>query len=45
MAEETGLIVPMGRWVLNEACRRAKEWQERYSEDAPLTMAVNISAR
>jgi diguanylate cyclase (GGDEF)-like protein/PAS domain S-box-containing protein len=45
MAEETGLIVPMGRWVLNEACRRAREWQERNSKDAPLTMAVNISAR
>jgi diguanylate cyclase (GGDEF)-like protein/PAS domain S-box-containing protein len=45
MAEETGLVVPMGRWVLNEACRRAKEWQERYSKDAPLAMAVNISAR
>jgi diguanylate cyclase (GGDEF)-like protein/PAS domain S-box-containing protein len=45
MAEETGLIVPMGRWVLNEACRRAKEWQERYPNNAKLTMAVNISAR
>jgi diguanylate cyclase (GGDEF)-like protein/PAS domain S-box-containing protein len=45
MAEETGLIVPMGRWVLNEACRRAREWQERYPKDAPLTVAVNISAR
>jgi diguanylate cyclase (GGDEF)-like protein/PAS domain S-box-containing protein len=45
MAEETGLIVPMGRWVLNQACWRAKEWQERYPMYAPLTMAVNISAR
>jgi diguanylate cyclase (GGDEF)-like protein/PAS domain S-box-containing protein len=45
MAEETGLIVPMGRWVLNEACRRAREWQERYPRNAQLTMAVNISAR
>ncbi|MDQ3941732.1 MAG: EAL domain-containing protein, partial [Actinomycetota bacterium] len=45
IAEETGLIVPMGRWVLNEACRRAREWQERYPKDAQLTMAVNISAR
>jgi diguanylate cyclase (GGDEF)-like protein len=45
MAEETGLIVPMGRWVLNEACRRAREWQERYPKCARLTMAVNISAR
>src|SRR5215216_6095073 len=45
MAEETGLIVPMGRWVLNQACRRAKDWQERYPKDAKLSMAVNISAR
>ncbi|MBA2534041.1 MAG: PAS domain S-box protein [Rubrobacter sp.] len=45
MAEETGLIVPMGRWVLGEACRRAKEWRERYPKNTPLTMAVNLSAR
>ena len=44
-AERTGLIVPMGRWVLNEACRRAREWQERHPRDAPLAMAVNLSAR
>jgi diguanylate cyclase (GGDEF)-like protein len=44
-AEQTGLIVPMGRWVLDEACRRAKEWQVRYPEHAPIAMAVNISAR
>ncbi len=44
-AERTGLIVPMGRWVLNEACRRAKEWQERHPRDAPLAIAVNLSAR
>jgi EAL domain-containing protein (putative c-di-GMP-specific phosphodiesterase class I) len=45
MAEETGLIVPMGRWVLDEACWRARDWQERYPKHAPLTMAINISAR
>lgn len=45
MAEETGLIVPMGQWVLGEACRCAKEWRERYPEKAKLTMAVNLSAR
>jgi EAL domain-containing protein (putative c-di-GMP-specific phosphodiesterase class I) len=45
MAEETGLIVPIGRWVLGEACRRAREWRERYPENPPLTMAVNLSAR
>jgi diguanylate cyclase (GGDEF)-like protein/PAS domain S-box-containing protein len=44
-AERTGLIVPIGRWVLDEACRRAKEWQERHPRHAPLAMAVNLSAR
>ncbi len=44
-AERTGLIVPMGRWVLEGACRRAREWQERHPRDAPLAIAVNLSAR
>ncbi|MBE0596199.1 MAG: EAL domain-containing protein [Desulfuromonadales bacterium] len=43
LAEETGLIVPLGRWVLKEACRQAKAWQD---EGLPeLTVAVNLSAR
>jgi EAL domain-containing protein (putative c-di-GMP-specific phosphodiesterase class I) len=40
LAEETGLIRPLGQWLLEEACRQAVEWQRQ----APLTMAVNISA-
>ncbi len=47
LAEETGLIVQIGMWVLEESCRQAKEWQERYPEklDAPFGLCVNISAR
>ena len=48
LAEETGLVVPIGRWVLREACRQAKEWQEQYAADPdepPLSVAVNVSAR
>jgi EAL domain-containing protein (putative c-di-GMP-specific phosphodiesterase class I) len=45
LAEETGLIVPIGRWVLSEAATRARELQERFPSDPPLHMAVNLSAR
>jgi len=43
LAEETGLIVPLGLWVLNEACRQARNWQDMGLK--PLTIAVNVSAR
>ena len=45
LAEELGLIVPIGRWVLREACRQAKVWQECYPSDVPLRINVNLSAR
>jgi diguanylate cyclase (GGDEF)-like protein/PAS domain S-box-containing protein len=42
-AEETGLIVPIGEWVLREACRQLREWQEEFPCTPPLTINVNIS--
>src|SRR6185503_2244278 len=45
LAEETGLIVPLGRWVLETACRQAKLWGEARRDEPPLMMSVNLSAR
>lgn len=42
-AEETGLIIPIGRWVLYEASRQLREWEKEGHKD--ITMAVNLSAR
>jgi len=45
VAEETGLIVPLGWWVLREACRQMATWQQRYRREPPLTIAVNFSSK
>ena len=45
VAEESGLIVDLGRWVLGEACRQGRRFQEAYPTEPPFTMAVNVSAR
>ena len=44
LSEETGLIVPMGQWVLREACRQARLWQAEWPGAAPLIVGVNLSA-
>ncbi len=45
IAEETGTIVAVGRWVLDQACAQARQWQTAHPRAEPLTMAVNVSAR
>ena len=45
VAEETGLILPIGEWVLREACMRAKKWQLAFPNQKPLTISVNLSGR
>ncbi len=44
VAEETGHIVPLGRWVLTQACRQAKTWSAG-RDSAPLLLSVNLAAR
>jgi len=45
LAESTGLIVPLGRWVLQQACAQAVEWQRSRPNGKALRMSVNLSAR
>lgn len=45
LAEETGQIVPIGAWVIAEACRHAATWQRDFPDRPPLTVYVNVSTR
>ncbi|HEX8117695.1 MAG TPA: diguanylate cyclase, partial [Pyrinomonadaceae bacterium] len=45
IAEETGQIIQLGEWALEEACRQMHEWQEKYPQASPFFMSVNLSAK
>lgn len=43
VAEETGLIIPIGKWILEESCRQIVKWQANF--EYPLSISVNLSAK
>lgn len=45
VAEETGLIIPIGIWVLKEACRQIKIWQQKYDSFLSLTVNINVAVQ
>ncbi|NJL22065.1 MAG: EAL domain-containing protein [Leptolyngbyaceae cyanobacterium SM1_3_5] len=45
LAEDTGLIVPLGQWILQEACEQLRSWQAQFSHCLPLSMSVNLSTK
>ncbi len=45
IAEETGLIVPLGRWLLTAACRQLRQWHRRFDHARPLYLSVNVSKK
>lgn len=45
LAEDTGLIVPIGEWVLRQACRQAEYWRRRVPVDSPVVVSANLSGR
>jgi diguanylate cyclase (GGDEF)-like protein/PAS domain S-box-containing protein len=44
-AEDIGLMIPIGKWVLEEACRQVRAWQSRFTKYNSLSVTVNVSAR
>ena len=45
VAEETGLIIPMGKWILETACRQMQQWRQQFPQAEKVMMSVNLSSR
>jgi diguanylate cyclase (GGDEF)-like protein len=45
IAEETGLIVPIGQWILKEACKQMKDWQDKFLPQIPWNIHINLSGK
>ena len=45
IAEETGMILPLGNWVLQESCRQMGEWHDQFHQLAPMQISVNLSGK
>jgi diguanylate cyclase (GGDEF)-like protein/PAS domain S-box-containing protein len=45
VAEESGLIIELGQWVLREACQQTRAWQEQFPSDPPMSISVNLSGK
>ncbi|TKB67251.1 MAG: EAL domain-containing protein [Nitrospira sp.] len=45
VVEDTGLILPVGRWVILEACNQLRQWQTQYETASSLTMSINLSGK
>ncbi len=45
LAEDTGLIIPIAKWVLLEACRQTSDWQAAYPSNPPVSVSVNLSSK
>ena len=45
LAEDLGLIIPIGHWALREGCRQLRAWQLEFVDLRPLTVSVNLSGR
>jgi EAL domain-containing protein (putative c-di-GMP-specific phosphodiesterase class I) len=45
VAEQTGMIIPLGSWVLEHSCRQMRKWHDEISRDSPLFLSVNLSGK